>query len=62
MEASYEANNRLVAARPAKRVPWFLRADEAEDVPAPSACIACFQQAKWWLSEGPGDLAELGVD
>jgi hypothetical protein len=62
MEASYEANDRLVAARPAKRVPWFLRADGAGDVPAPSACIACFQQAKWWLSEAARDLGELGVD
>jgi hypothetical protein len=62
MEASYEANDRLVAARPAKRIPWFLRADEAGDVPAPSSCIACFQQAKWWLSEAARDLGELLVD
>jgi hypothetical protein len=52
----------IIATRPAKRVPWFLRGDGAGDVPAPSACIACFQQAKWWLSEGAGDLGELGID
>ena len=62
MEASYGANNRLVAARPAKRVPWVLRADGAGDVPAPSACIACSQQAKWWLGEFSADGAEFGVD
>ena len=62
MEASYEANDQLVAARTAKRFPWFLRADGAGDVPAPSACIACFQQAKWWLAELVADLAELVVD
>src|ERR1022692_3312775 len=62
MEASYEANDQLVAARTAKRFPWFLRADGAGDVPAPSACIACFQQAKWWLAELVADLAEFRVD
>jgi hypothetical protein len=46
----------------AKRVPWFLRADGTGDVPAPSACIACFQQAKWCLSELVADPAEFSVD
>ena len=45
-----------------KRVPWFLRADGTGDVPAPSACIACFPQAKWWLSELVADFMELRVD
>src|ERR1035438_3041594 len=62
MEASYEANDQLVAARPAKCFPWFLRTDGAGDVPAPSACIACFQQAKWWLAKLVADLAEFRVD
>src|ERR1035441_5331693 len=51
MEASYGANNRLVAARPAKRVPWVLRADGAGGGSAPPACIACSQQAKWGVGE-----------
>jgi hypothetical protein len=63
MEASYEASDRLVAARPAKRVPWFLRADEAGDVPAPSACIACSHQAKGlWLRQLASDVRELVIE
>jgi hypothetical protein len=46
----------------AKRVPWFLRAEGAGDVPAPSGCMACFQQAKGWLSELVADAAEFRVD
>src|ERR1017187_3702268 len=63
MEASYEASDRLVAARPAKRVPWVLRADGAGDVPAPSACIACSHQAKGlWLRQLGTDVGELAID
>ena len=34
------AGTLIIATRPAKRVPWFLRADGAG---CSAACIACFQ-------------------
>jgi hypothetical protein len=63
MEASYEANDRLVAARPAKRVPWFLRADGAGGSgPLCLHSLLPTGETKWWLTEAARDLAELAVE
>src|ERR1035441_8402562 len=63
VEASYEANDRLVAARPAKRVSLVLACRRSRGCSGPFACIACSQPAKGlWLRQLAIDVRELAID